>query len=326
MAIKTFAQIRQEVAENLGILDVNGNDAFDGTTSPSLVRVNQYINDTMREVVSDFPYANLERSCFIPFYHTIHYVPSASLSGTTVSGASTGIVTPFPDASALQAGCVTLPPNYSYSGISFTNISGATSISTSGSATTADWNGVGYSYELPYGVDSILSVSIPQNGIKLSYVPMYDLTRVYPQGIWATSGTCPVNYTEMPALSDNGNKTIAFFPMPDSSLSGTNFLVYFKQKQTDLVLDADTQTIVPDQFQDIIVHGALEHCYTLINDGDKMNLHRAQKQARLMNLRKWSENQPDYVNRFRDGASLGNGSFATGVDLATGYMINGFGN
>lgn len=333
MSQKTLGQIRQEVAEHLGILDVNGVDAFDNTTAPTLNRVNQFINDTLREVTSNFPYSIMERSCYLPFYHTIHNVPSAVLSGIStgpnvgVSGV-VGTVTPFPNTMALQAGCITLPSNYNYSGIAFTGtapVFGAQSgLSVSGYQTTGDWTGVGYMYELPASVDSIISVMLPDKGVKVNFVPMYDLNKVIPQGVWTSSGTTPIWYTEHVGMSASGNKVIEFFPSPDATLSGNSFMLYYKFKQQDMTDDSEVQNVYPDTFQDIAIHGVLEKCYSMVNDQDKTQYHRGVKEGRVLQLRKWAENQQDYVNRFRDGNGV-NGVGAVGVDLAVGYMVNGFG-
>lgn len=322
MAQKTFLQIRQEIAENIGVVDYNGVENFDATTEPTLVRVNQYINDSLRETTSNFPYANMVRSCYLPFYHVINNVPSATLYNASGSSIS---VTPFPDNQALQAGCINLD-TYNFAGISGVGTySVGPQISTSGVQTAASWTGVGYMYELPDKVDSIISVLNPTVGNKLQYVDIYDLNKTIPQGVWSSSGTSPAWYTEHAGMSASGNKVLEFFPSPATSLSGTNFLLYYKIKQTDLVADSDVQNIFPDTFQDIPIHAALAKVYGLINDPEKVNYHTKVKAQRILELRKWSENQQDSVNRFRDG-NYTNTVGPVGVDLAVGYMVNGFGN
>lgn len=333
MAIKTFGEIRQEIAENLGIIDANGDSAFDNTTAPTLNRVNQYINDALREVVSDFPYSQLEKNVWMPFFHTIDSVPAAFLTGTSISpnagAASWGTVVPFPNGDALKAGKYILPPNFNWAGIAFSgsSILGTQSaVSTTGYQTTATFSGVGYFYELPNYVDSITTITIPDKGVKLQHVPIYDLNRYMPQGIWSTSGTTPTWYTELPGLSPNGNKVIEFFPMPSQALASGNFLLEYKNKQIDLTVSTDKQNILPDQFQNITVHAALNKCYVFLNDINKAQYHDSEKTKLTFMLRKWSENQPDYVNRYRDGEYLSSANMATGADLAVGYMVNGFGN
>ncbi len=335
--IKTLGDTIQEVAENLGILDVNGNAAFDATTSPTLARVKQYVNDSLKEIVDDFPYDNLQKNVWVPWYHTINDVPAATLSGfgtgTLASFECIGTVVPFPSINALKASDYILPPNFNWAGISFLGRnplivqSGFIGVSTTGVQTTATWSGVGYFYELPEYVDSILQISMPDKGVVMQYVPNYDMNLYNPQGVWSSTGPTPAWYTEIPGLSQDNKKVIEFFPMPDTSLTSGHFLLTYKNKQIDLTSNNDQQTILPSQFQNIPIHATLEKCYMLINDLQKSAYHGAQKTKLIMELRKWSENNPNYVNRFRDGHYISNvGTGPVGTDLAVGYMVNGFGH
>ena len=58
--MKTLKQIRQQVAQYLGIQDSNGDFDFDETTRPTKTLVETFINDTTREISAswDFPFNN----------------------------------------------------------------------------------------------------------------------------------------------------------------------------------------------------------------------------------------------------------------------------
>jgi len=175
--IKNLGQVLQEVAEQVGLVDAAGNEDFSQTTTPTRNRVVTFYNDALKEVMSDFPYAQLETTCWLPFLHKIDNVPAAYLTGYQTSSPGTSveaIVVPFPDVNALRASCYTLPPDYNFAGLSFSGVSSVSgtklSTSTSGYQTVATWSGVGYFYELPSNVDSVLSISMPDKGLKATYV------------------------------------------------------------------------------------------------------------------------------------------------------------
>lgn len=329
-----FGQMIMEVAQNIGKANPDGTSALDSTTVPTLSRVKDYINETLQEAVNDFPYESLIKNVWVPFNHLIHDVPSAYLTGVSISpnaGDSVeALMTPWPDDKSLKAGKYIFPPGYNFSGVAFSGFNSVdgfqSAISTSGYQTTATWSGVGYFYELPEYVDSIIQIQLPQRGVTLQVVPNYDLNIWLPQGIWSTSGTTQAWYSEVPGVSQSGNKVIEFFPMPNAQMVNEHFFLTYKDKQVPLVNNGDTQSIIPSQFQSLIVNGALEKCYALLDNMPKSQYHEGQKTKLVMQMRKWSENNPNYVNRYRDGHYTSNvGVGPVGADLALGFMINGFG-
>jgi hypothetical protein len=315
MSLKTLGEIREEVAEYLGMTVV------DDTTTPSEARLNSFINDVARETMSKFNFRQLETSCRIPFYHTISNVQGAYLSGISTSPvAGSGItasIVPYP-ADNLLVNCQVIDSSMStYSGITFTgtDVNGVTytGVSTSGSGITGSVTTLGYSYELPANIDQIYSVVIPQNSIKLLYIPQYDLERSLPNGILTASGT-PAYYTEFAGMSDDNTKSIQFFPQPNVAFSGQSFVVHYKKMQTDMTEDTDVQQVLPQQYQDILIEGTLEKVYAFLSD-DKSQYHKARKEERLADLVVWANNHLDYVSVVRDGNFLGStqGPYMTSV-------------
>lgn len=299
MALKTLADIRQEVAEYLGM------NVLDDSTTPSITRVDTMINDVCRETMSKFNFRQLETSCNIPFLHTINNVQGAYLSGVSTVGASgiSATIIPFPSDNLL-ANCTVIE---NYSGISFTGVtvSGVSlaGVSTEGSGVTGSVTTLGYNYELPANIDQIYAITIPQNSIKLQYIPQYDIERALPNGILTASGT-PAYYTEFDGMSDNNTKQIRFFPQPTSNFSGQTFNVHYKKMQMDMTEDTDTQYVLPQQYQDILVDATLEKVYAFLSD-EKSQYHKMRKEERIADLTVWANNHLDYVDVVRDGNFLG---------------------
>jgi len=314
MSLKNLGEIRAEVQDYLGML------SLDASTTPSLSRLNIFINDSVRESMSKFNFRQLETSCRIPFFHTINSVQGAFFSGiSTLPLAGSGIsatILPYP-ADNLLVNCQVVDPSFSYSGSTFvgTDSLGAiyTGVSTQGSGVTGSVITLGYSYELPEQIDQIYSIVIPQNAIKLTYIPQYDLERILPNNILTASGT-PAYYTEFQGMSDNNTKSIQFFPQPSNTFSGQSFIVHYKKMQIDLVLDSDVQQALPQNYQDIIIDATLEKTYAFLSD-EKAMYHKNRKEERMTDLTIWAANHLDYTEVERDANFLGstNASYITSV-------------
>lgn len=232
MSLKNFGQLKTEVQEYLGMV------TLDATTTPSEARIEAFINDSTREVLSKFNYRQLETYTTIPF--------SGSIAGPNGANA----------------------------------------------------------YVLPSGVDQIYGVIIPQNSIKLQYVPTYDIERALPNGIMTASGT-PAYYTEFAGLSSTNTKEIQFFPQPDLTVfSGSTFGVHYKKMHTDMTQDSDVQNVVPEQFQDIIIDATLEKAYAFLSD-EKSVYHKQRKEERMADMVVWAGNHLDYTFTERDANFLG---------------------
>lgn len=303
MALYNLGQLRQVCSEYLGMTVV------DDTTTPSLTRFNDMINQSVRETMSAFNFRQLETSCRIPFLHTISNVQGAYLSGVSVTPlAGSGIsatITPWPTDNLL-VNCQVVD-NSNYSGFQFvgqdSNGTTYSGVSTEGSGVIGTVSTLGYSYSLPSNVDQIYSVVIPQNSIKLLYIPQYDIERSIPNGILTASGT-PAYYTEFDGMSDTNTKSIQFFPQPASNFSGQSFVVHYKKMHVDMTQDTDTQNVLPQQFQDIIIDATLEKIYAMMSDA-KSEYHRNRKEVRITDLIVWAAGHLDYVEVERDGNFLG---------------------
>ncbi len=306
MALYNFSQIRKQVGQYLGIVNSNNPD-FTADTSPPLELVNKFINDSLRETMSEFNYRQVESSCRVPFNHFIYNVNGAYLTGLNIAQ-TTGIQAnfmPFPGDNLL-INCQVPVPNYS--GIAFqgTDLVGISwsGISTGGSGTVGSIETVGYQYELPPYVEQIYSITVPLNSLKLTYMPQYDFDRMIPQGLTISSGT-PSYYTQFPGMSSSGNLVVQFYPEPvAATYSGVPFVVHYRKKHMDMTEDTDIQHVLPEQFQDIIFWGALERSYMFKSDTGKMAMYAAKKESRTGDLKLWAENHLDYVYTARDGDFL----------------------
>ena len=300
MALKNLGAIRNECLNWLGMTQI------DDTTGPSLTLFNTFINDATREVMSAYNFRQLETSLRTPFNHTITNVQGAFLSGTNVGGTGvTASIVPYPSDNLLVNQQVIDQNNYS--GVTFTGtaIGGGSSvaISTTGNTIYGSVKTLGYGYALPSNIDQIYSITIPKRSIKMLYIPQYDLDRLLPNNILTASGT-PAYYTEFNGLGPDNTKMIEFFPQPDSSLLNENFVVHYKKMHTDLVLDTDTQNVVPEQFQDIIIDATLERVYAYYKD-EASQYHKARKEERIADMIVWANNHLDYTFVERDANFLG---------------------
>ncbi len=309
--LDNFGQQKSQIGKYLGI------SVFDATTDPSLGLVSDMINTSTREALSRFNFRQLESAMLYPFFHTISGVQGFQLSGvSTTPLAGSGIVANFPNQpnpfTPQSAMNLLIGETYfegSYSGISFvgTDILGNTysGISTQGSGITSNVQTMGYTYQLPPEVDQIIAITIPQNALKLLFIPNYDVLRTLPNSILTASGT-PSYYTEFAGMSQVGNtKAIQFFPQPTTiPFSGQTFRIDFKRMHEDMINDTDVQRVLPEQYQDIIIWASLEKIYMYLSD-DKTAYYKAKKEERMADLEVWAGNQLDYIYQIRDGAFLG---------------------
>lgn len=307
--LKNYSQAISEVQKWLGY------PTLDETTDIPLSLVQTFYNDSLREIFSGFNYRQAEKPILLPFLHTINNVQGAFLSGTSVTPvAGSGMsatLTPFPINSA-NGLLVNDTVINDYSGIGFTGTDSLgntySGVSTLGNITYTNLqNQMGYVYELPSKIEQIYSVTIPPNSIKLRYVPQYDWDRAVPQGLTIASGT-PSSYTMFPGLSPSGNLMIQFYPQPTAVTYNNAYLqIHYKRKHQDLVNPTDIQSLLPEQFQDILMEATLEKCLVFLSD-EMSQYHGKRKEARMEELQTWAENSLDYVYVFRDGDFLSTSS------------------
>ncbi len=301
-----FGQLIEKSQQYLGYV------VLDETTDITLSFLKDAINDTMRESLSEFNYRQAEAPILLPFSHTINNVQGAYLSGVSVA--------PSPVGSGISATLVPFPQNSangflvndtvieSYSGISFIGQDSLgntySGISRIGNEVRVPMqNVIGAQYEMPAKIERIYSVMIPQNSLKLRYMPQYDFDRAVPQGLVIASGV-PTYYTSFPGLSPSGNLVIQFYPEPTiNTFSGTLFQVHYERKHQDMVQLTDVQRLFPEQFQDIIIEGTLERCFSFLSD-EKSEYHRLRKERRLEALQDWAENNLDFIYVKRDADFL----------------------
>lgn len=310
-----MGQIKAQVAQLAGIQDSNGTYNFDSTTFPTSGLAQDMFNDTIREVASSWDYTFLETTRSYPFYHEITDVQSLFLSGTNLSGtAITGIITPYPSDVLNYTWTANNQPrliNSNYSGINFTGVTSGyvsfTGVSTSGSITTGTYSGVGFVYQMNSDIDKFLppgiliqntSVSGTAAGVICQNTYMEDIFRLIPIGLINASGT-PSYFTEAPGMSPDNNKAIQFFPFPTTSYSGQTFTVPYKKRHVDLTDDTETQNVIPESYQQVIVQGFLEKVFELV-DPNKSVMIKARKEDLIKKMKVWDANQPSKMPRWRD--------------------------
>ncbi len=303
--LKNFGNLISETQKWLGYT------VLDETTDIPLSLVKTFLNDTIRETESEFNFSQVQTPVLLPFLHTMTNVQGAYLSGVSVTPvAGSGIsatILPYP----LAGGNSLLVNNTvlsSYSGINFvgvdTNGTSYSGVSVIGNSVRGPLpNVMGFTYELPSDVEQIYGVTIPTDSIKLRFCPQYDWDRAVPQGLTIASGV-PAYYTTFPGISASGNLVLQFYPQPVlTQFSGSAFQVHYKRKHQDMVALTDQQSMFPEQFQDIIIEGALEKCYAFLSD-DKSIYHGKRKDKRIEDLQTWAENNLDYTYIARDADFL----------------------
>lgn len=310
-----LGQIKTQLAQLCGVKDENGDYAFSDTTSPTNTLANNIINDSIREVTSSYDYTFLETSKSYPWVHTISGVQGISLSGVSVSlphHGTTGQIIPYPSSVlnySWTANNSIQDIANNFSGISFSGVDSLgnnyASVSVSGTVITGDWSGIGYTYPLDQDVDKIIAVMLSQSigqstpiGIKMTEIDWNHMERLIPIGNITASGT-PIYYSEMPGLSPTNNKTLQFFPFPLPMFSGQNFIVHYKKRHVDLETDEQTQNVVPESYQNLIIQASLEKIFDFL-DSSKAQLATERKNDLISKMRLWDAQQPNKMPQWED--------------------------
>ncbi len=306
--LNNFGKVRSQIAQMCGIQDTNGNYDFDSTTQPDITLVNTFLNDAYREIggMHDWTFLFTNRS--YPFYHVISGVQSVDLY---TSNRASGTITPYPNAVlnySWLANNSVQDINNNFSGISYVGLSGTnvfSGVSTSGNVSYHNYTGVGFVYQLDPDIDKIEMVQIQQsvngssNAVILQHVDWHQMMKMFPIGTIASTGT-NIFYSEFPGMSSDNNKVIQFAPQPDPvQFSGTDFIVVYKKRQEDLVLDTQVQTTIPEQFQYLINYYVAEKILDMTQN-PKSNIFRAKKEEMLDNMKIWDFNQPDKMRFWGD--------------------------
>jgi hypothetical protein len=314
--IYNLEQILSQAAQLAGIQDTNGNYAFDDTTFPTSGLAVNWVNDSIREITGAWDYRFLETSKSYPFYHAISGVQALYLSGTSSGTPISGVQVPYPSDVLNYAWTAQNQLDISandYVGITFTGTDSGgtvyTGVSTYGEITTANWTGVGYTYQLDADIDKFLApgivISHSENGstaqgIICQNTPMEDLVRLIPIGFIQASGT-PSYFTEFPGLSSSNNngKMIQFFPFPLSSYSGNNFIVPYKKQHVDMTSMSEQQRVVPQQWQQVIIEALLEKI-SRVRSPEMLPVVMGRKEDLIAKMKVWDANQPSMMWRWRD--------------------------
>jgi hypothetical protein len=348
-SIYNLGQLRQIIAQDTGAGVYNSTTGiYDFTidTFPTVTRVNQMINDSIREICA-YDYQCLEQIKSYPFTHVIQDVQSVEVFATGV------VYTPSP---VLVSGTATITPypsdvlNYSwladnsvqdqttnYSGINCSIYVGAPynvsvpAVSISGVATTAQWTGVGYNYQLDNDVDKLLNPpvwiarsnnNLTANGVFVQNIDFEDMMKLLPIGVVMASGT-PQFLSTTPGLSNSNNNgmSIIFGPSPTAAYSGQTFLLFYKQLHENLVADTDQQQVIPLQFQNVITAVAESKVFALTNM-DRMQQQQAYADSLVQSFKLWDWSQPSKVRRFRDAnySSSYNAAYDNSVYFRLGSM------
>jgi len=335
MALYNLGQLRQITAQNCGIQNSLGVYDFDDTTFPTLTLANQYINDAIRETTSPYDYTFKLNVNAYPFYHVLSGVQSVNLycsNAPTNTLSGTTVITPYPEQVlnyTWTANNSVQDVNTNFSGISV-SINGVGMTSYSGTQTVANWTGVGFQYQLNPDVDKIIDISIQQSingngtqGVIQGYSTWHDMLAMIPIGIISTSGT-PIAYLENPGMDYNNNKIIQFFPSPTiTTYSGEAFVCAYLKKHVDLVVDTQTQQLIPENFQNIITFAAAQKVFDINTDG-RAQIMQARKEELISAMQAWDFNQPNKINMWKDYHYRNANSGGTGrsaYDISTNIFL-----
>ena len=269
------------------------------------------INQSIKEITSQWDYTFLETTKSYPFYHVISGVQAVQF---TTGGIFFG-TEPYPRSVLTYSQTAAFDPRdvtNNFSGISYTGyLPGDPQPyglhSTSGTPTTMNWSGVGYTYQLDEDIDKILAPGIvimnsvsgnTAKGIIEQATEWEDITRLIPIGVINASGT-PCMYMEAPGLGPQNGKSVQFFPFPTPDYASESFVVPYKKKHVDLVNSTDQQTVIPEQWQEVILYGALEKIFE-ISDDPKSDKQREKKEELIAKMKVWDANQPAKMRHWRD--------------------------
>ncbi len=317
---------KQYVCEILGMINPDGTFFLDNTTVPTETRMNKYIDEATREIISLYGFRFTEAQCSIPFYHTIP-TQGLYLSGTNTSGtAISGTISPYPD-NILNIGC-SVPFDYvsanNYSGMAFSGVSSAgvvsTGIAVSGSLVSTTYSGLGYSYDLGPGVEKIMAVTIPHIAQKLQVMTQYDMDQYAPLGNNSVTGTSTW-YIEINGMSPSGNKSIQVYPFPPTDFRDKRMTLHYMKEHINMTSDSDTQNVIPQQFETIIIDKVLEKCYAQLSEPQNVAIYAKKVMDRGLQMRGWAERNYDSQRRWTDGDVRGGFMPNTSINIGTAGLL-----
>lgn len=327
--IPNLGQIRQQGAQNCGIMTFSGSTAgsydFGPDTFPTIQMANMYINDCYREQFSSRDLLHNEKSEAYWFNRACSGVQALFAQGYNASGVSTsGIICPYPPQTLnyVYSSNYTLQDiNSNFSGISFNgvDISGNTwpSVSVTGTPTTAIYTGCGVGpYYMNPDVGKIDTILISQSigsgstngipnlgqsaqGVPLRHVKWHDLEMLIPIMPVTSSGT-PYMYSEFPGMGPNQQKVIQFFPSPGPEYQYQWFNVHYQQKHVDLVNDTDTAVVAMEDFNEVILYAFCEKVFEINDNGPKAAIMRDKKEDLMEKIFLWDANNPDQITNWQD--------------------------
>jgi hypothetical protein len=318
-----LGQIRQMCAQNVGVQNsaqVPVYD-FDSTTPFTETQVNNWINDTIREVTT-WDYTFLESTNSINFWNVISGVQGVYLSGTSKTGGASisGSIIPYPQ-QQLQytwtADNSVQDVSSNFSGITFTGTDSSgqvwTGTSVSGVATyNNSFTGITNVFQLNPNVGKIEGVFMQSSangntgyGIPLNELTWHDFAIKYPIGVVQIPGQ-PYEYAKMPGLGPINNPVITTAPFPTPNFSGNSLVLHYLKQHVDLVNDTDTQNVIPQQFQQIIVLGVCEKITSFYAQQDpRTELFHKQKDDLIVNMKMWDFNQANLQRKWKLGPRNG---------------------
>ncbi len=321
MALKNFGQLLQETYRYFYV-DFNAGEADESTVIP-LSLMKNFINDTGRETTVSFGTKWKFREGSMPFYHRVEY-QNLYLSGvSTASGTQISGTLNAPEFLNVGSNPTNYLINYpSYSGIAFIGVdpsgSSLSGISYAGNVVTSVYHGLGYQYEMNNDVSHIEGIFINNKGF-LSMGQMQRRMMALPQDIVNISGV-PSTYYEQP-ISASGNLMVTFDTSPDNSLLNDSFLYLYEKKFQDMVEVNDVQTLIPEEFQNILIFGALEKAYAF-RQNEMSTVYKTKKDDLMWEMIRNSERYTNYtVSWFPGDLVQGWNSYPYGPGgLNTGYF------
>lgn len=335
MSLYNFKQLLDKGAQSAGIKDVNNLYQFSDDTFPTIEMAKGLLNDSIREETSMENMTCLQTSKSMNFWHVIEDVQSLDLftySGSVI--VSSGSIIPYPSSvlSLTQTSENSVQDIVTnFSGISYTTTSGTTTVSTSGIVAYHAYTGVGYPYQMPsdlnkfmQGTPIVIAQSTPPttaNGIIVKNVDFADIWSMIPIGLVQSSGT-PYYFAEAPGMDYLNNKVIQFFPFPILAFSGSQFVVNYYKKHVDLVEDTDTQNVIPESWQQLIIQAFLVKIYEITEEAGSPRLAGAirTREELRRKFRMWDFNQPSKIRKWKD-ARTGIGSNSA-YDTSTYFYLN----
>ncbi len=158
-----------------------------------------------------------------------------------------------------------------------------------------------FRYELAPAVSKVMDLTIPARFFKLQFLPRAQYDVIYPGGQGQVSPAMPLGYIMAPPAGTGGTNQnasqIDLFPTPDQVYT----MSYWYRKRTDQISGTQNIPIIPPEWQDILVHGALFEGFAMISGEaePRVAYHRDIYNRRLREL--WMENESnlDWMNTLR---------------------------